>query len=85
MAPTSEAPAFDLGVPPMPDNVLPEKTYKVIGFRADLEPRIEEFARRSTEAELSEVERAEYAGYVRANKFVAILNRQCHQFVNCPS
>jgi len=59
MAPTSEAPAFDLGVPPMPDKVPPKRIYTVIGFRADLEPRIEALARESTEAGLSEVKRAD--------------------------
>jgi len=72
MAPTSEALAFILGVPPMPDSVLPEKTHTVIGFRAGSEPRTEELAQKSTEGE-----RAEYAGDARANMSVAILNRQC--------
>jgi len=55
--------------------VLPEKADAVIGFRADVEPqaRIEELAQKSTEGELTN-ERAEYASYVRANKFVA----NCH-------
>jgi len=44
--------------------VLPEKADAVIGFRADVEPQasIEELAQKSTEAELAEDERAEYAG-----------------------
>ncbi len=63
--------------------VLPEKADVVIGFRADpgLQARIEELARKSTEGELTENERAEYAGYVRANKFVAILKRQAQQLI----
>jgi len=61
--------------------VLPEKSDAVIGFRADpeLQARIEELAQKSTEGELTEDERGEYAGYVRANKFVAILKRQARQ------
>ena len=39
----------------------------------------------STEGELTEDERAEYAGYVRANKFVAILKRQAQQLTNSQS
>ena len=64
--------------------VLPEKAAAVIGFRADpeLQARIEVLARKSTEGELTEDERAEYAGYVRANKFVAILRRQAQQLTN---
>ena len=58
--------------------VLPDKRDAVIGFRADpqLQSRIEELARKSTEGRLTEEERAEYSGFVRANKFVAILKRQ---------
>ncbi len=57
------------------------KADSAIGFKADpeLQTRIEELARKSTEGELTEDERAEYAGYVRANKFVAILRRQAQQ------
>jgi len=63
MATTSESLAFDRGVRPMLEIVLPEKADAVIGFRADpeLQARIEELARKSTEGELTEDERAEYA------------------------
>ena len=78
MATTSESLAFDRGIRPVMEIVLPEKADAIIGFRADpeLQARIEELAGKSTEGELTEDERAEYAGYVRANKFVAILKRQ---------
>ena len=81
MATTSESLAFDRGVRPMLEIVLPEKADAVIAFQADpdLQARIEELARKSTEGELTEDERAEYAGYVRANKFVATLKRQAQQ------
>jgi hypothetical protein len=84
VATTLESLAFDRGVRPMLELVLPEKVDVVIGFRADpkLQARIEELARKSTEGELTEDERAEYAGYVRANKFVAILKRQAQQLAN---
>ena len=84
MATTSERLAFDRGVRPMLEIVLPEKADAVIGFRADpeLQARIEELAQKSTEGELTEDERAEYGGYVRANKFVAILKRQAQQIAN---
>lgn len=84
MATTSESLAFDRGVRPMLEIVLTGKADAVIGFQADpdLQARIEELARKSTEGELTEDERAEYAGYVRANKFVAILKRQAQQIAN---
>ncbi len=67
--------------------VLPEKAEEVVEFRADreLQSRIEELARKSTEGELSEAERAEYAGYARANKFIAILQRQARELIRSRS
>src|SRR5207247_9870840 len=84
MATTCESLASDRCGRPMLEIVLPEKADAVIGFRADpeLQARIEELARKSTEGELTEDERAEYAGYVRANKFVAILKRQAQHLTN---
>ena len=84
MATTSESLAFDRGVRPMLEIVLPGKAEAVIGYQADaeLQTRIEELSRKSTEGELTEDERAEYAGYVRANKFVAILKRQAQHIAN---
>jgi len=84
MSTTAESVAFDRGVRPMLEIVLPEKAGAVIGFQADpeLQARIEELARKSTEGKLTEDASAEYAGYVRANKFVAILRRQAQQIAN---
>ena len=67
--------------------VLPEKAEAVVNFRADpkLQARIEELADKSTEGQLTESEKAEYAGYVRANKFVAILQRQARQLAGSES
>ena len=84
MATTSESVAFDRGVRSMLEIVLPDKAEAIISFQSDpdLQARIEELARKSTEGELTEDERAEYAGYVRANKFVAILKRLAQQISN---
>ena len=78
MGATSETAAFEQAIRPLMEIVLPDNRDAVIGFRADpqLQARIEELARKSTEGELTEEERAEYSGFVRANKFVAILERQ---------
>lgn len=67
--------------------VLSEKAEVVVNFRADpkLQARIEELADKSTEGQLTEAEKAEYAGYVRANKFVAILQRQARQLAGSES
>ncbi len=81
MAITSETLAFERGVRPMMELVLPGKADAVLSFNADpeLQARIEELAHKSNEGQLTDDERSEYAGYVRANKFVAILKRQAKQ------
>jgi len=81
MSATPEAVAFERGVRPVMEIVLPEKAKAVLGFRPSikLKARIEELASKSTEGQLSAAEKAEYIGYVRANKFVGILQRQARQ------
>jgi hypothetical protein len=73
----AESSAFDRGVRPLAEMVFPDKAQLVLGFRPapELQARIEELAAKSTEGQLTEVEREEYAGYVQANKFIAILKR----------
>jgi hypothetical protein len=79
----SEIAAFDRGVRPLMQIVLSEKAEAVISFGADseLRERIDELAERYAEGQLTEAERSEYAGYVRANKFVAILQQQARRFI----
>jgi hypothetical protein len=64
--------------------MLPQRAEAVATFRADpeLQARIEELAEKSTEGQLTDAEKAEYAGYVRANKFVAILQRHARQLAS---
>jgi acetylornithine deacetylase/succinyl-diaminopimelate desuccinylase-like protein len=83
MPATLETVAFERGVRPVLKIVLPEKAEALLNFRpdAELQERIEALARKSTEGKLTETEHEEYAGYVRANKFVAILQRQARQLV----
>ena len=78
MSTTPEVNAFDRGVRPILQIVLPDKAEAVLNYRPDpeLQNRIEELAEKPTEGELSAGERAEYEGYVRANKFIAVLRRQ---------
>lgn len=87
MQATPEIDAFERGVGPVLRIVLPEKAEAVLRFRAapELRARIEELAGKSTEGQLTETERAEYAGYVRANKFIAILQRQARQLIGATS
>ena len=67
------------------DGILPFFTKKqakaLIAFRGDpmLRGRIEKLAAKNTEGELTRIERAEYAGYVRANKFIAVLQAKARK------
>lgn len=83
MTTTPETTAFERGVRPLLQIVLRDKAEAILNFRSDptLQSRIEELAAKSTEGELSAAERAEYEGYVRANKFIAILQRQARQLL----
>ena len=69
--------AFDRGVRPLAELFLPDKAREVLEFTPapELQVRIEELAQRANEGLLTEREREECEGYVRANKFVAILQR----------
>ncbi len=80
---TPETSAFDRGVGPILQSVLLDKAETVLSFRPDpaLRDRIEELAGRATEGELGADELAEYEGYVRANKFIAILRRQARRIL----
>ena len=81
---TPEAIAFERGIRPVLQIVLPDKLDAILRFRpsTELQARIEELADKSTEGELSDAERAEFEGYVRANKFVAVLQRQARQIAD---
>ncbi len=83
MQATPESDAFERGVQPVLRIVLPEKAEAVLRFRVapKLQARIEALAGKATEGELTAAERAEYAGYVRANKFIAILRRQARPLI----
>ncbi len=83
MAIAPETAAFERGVRPILRTVLLDRAEAVLDFRPDpaLQDRIEELAARSTEGELTEEECAELEGYARANKFIAILQRQARRIL----
>ena len=70
--------AFQRGVHPLLRLLLLGKESAVLSAPPDetLRARIEALAAKSTEGDLTAEERAEYAGYVQANKFVAVLRRE---------
>ncbi len=73
--------AFHRGLQPVMQLLLTGKEQQVLAAQADpsLRDRIEELARKSTEDELTAEEREEYAGYVSANKFLAMLRREAQR------
>lgn len=74
--------AFDRGVDPALTIVFSsDKARSLVDYRADetLQCRIEELARKCNEGELTEDERSEYEGYVRANNFIAILQAKARK------
>jgi hypothetical protein len=81
METTPEIIAFDRGVTPLLQLVLPEKAESIANFQPDtaIVNRIDELASKCTEGELTPEEHAEYVGYVRANKFLSILKRQAQR------
>jgi hypothetical protein len=81
MAATPESVAFERAIGRVMKIVLPEKAGALLRSRlpAKLKARIEELAGKSTEGQLTSAEKAEYAGYVRANKFVAVVRRLARQ------
>ena len=75
--------AFHAGLSPVLQLLLPGREQLVLDARPDqeLRSRIDFLAASNTEGELTDEERAEYEGYVRANKFLAVLRREARLMV----
>jgi hypothetical protein len=84
MATVFDSTAFERGIDPVLRFLTPEQARALVAYRADeeLELRIGELAAKSNEGELTAEERAEYKGYVEANKFVAILRALASKIVS---
>jgi hypothetical protein len=76
--------AFDRGTDPILNFFSIEQARALAAYRGDdvLRARIEELASKSTEGELTDSERAEYEGYVQANKFIAILQAKAKKLLD---
>jgi hypothetical protein len=74
--------AFDRGTSPIIQMLSRDQARKILEYRGDdrLRQRIDELAAKSNEGLLCPEEKAEYEAYVRANKFVAILQAQARKF-----
>ena len=86
MATAFDTAAFDEGTDPILQFLTAEQARGLIAFRGDaaIQSRIEELAARNTEGLLSEQERAQYEGYVKANKFISILQAKARKLVTGP-
>jgi hypothetical protein len=84
MATTFDTGAFERATDPILDFFTADQAKAIVAYRGDevLRSRIEELAGKSTEGQLSEDERAEYEGYVSANKFVAVLQAKARKLLN---
>jgi hypothetical protein len=78
-----DADAFDRGTDPVLRIFSPEQARQLVDYQGDdqLRQRIDELADKSCAGALSPSERAEYEGYVRANKFVATLQAQARKLL----
>lgn len=67
--------AFDRAVEPVLQMLTADQTEWLATYSCDerLQERLEELAQKSTEGELSDDERDEYEGYVRAEQFLSVL------------
>ena len=75
--------AFDRGTDFLLQILTVEQAESLIAYRGDkaLRARIDELAQKSNEGELSEMETAEYEGYVRANKFIATIQAKARKLL----
>ena len=77
MAPMETTATLERMVDPVSRCLTPEVARQIIALRADpaLEQRVEELARKADNGQLTEAERDEYESFIRASKFISIL--QC--------
>lgn len=73
--------AFERGTDQIAPLLTREAAQKLVAFQGEpvLQARIEELAGKSTEGLLTDVERAEYEGYARAHKFLAVLQAKARK------
>ena len=75
--------AFERGTDPILRFLTVDQARALVSYRGDesLRRRIEDLAARNTEGQLTEAERSEYDGYVRANKFIAVLQAKAQRLL----
>ena len=75
--------AFDRATDPILSLFTVEQAKALIDYRGDddLRNQIERLAEKCSEGTLTEAERAEYQGYIRANKFIATLQARARKMI----
>jgi hypothetical protein len=78
-----DAGAFDRATDGLLQLFTREQAEALVNYRgeAPIRARIEELAERNSAGELTDEERAEYEGYVRANKFIATLQAKARKLL----
>lgn len=76
--------AFDRATDPILSFFTKDQAKALIDYRGDdiLRNQIEKLAVKCSEGTLTESERAEYEGYVRANKFIATLQAKARKMIS---
>ncbi len=84
MRTTIDATAFNRGTDLILQFFTVEQAQGIVQFKGDfeLQKRIEHLAELANEGELTRHEHAEYEGYARASKFVAILQAKARKFLS---
>ena len=79
--------AFDRGTDPILQFFTPDQARALAGYRGDeaIQARIAQLAEKNTEGELTDAERAEYEGYVKANNFIAVLQAKARKYLEHPA
>ena len=69
---------------PLGDCLTPEVAWHLVDLHAsaDVQARLEELADKSTEGQLSDVERAEYATAVAAIEFISVLQAKARRLLS---
>jgi hypothetical protein len=83
MTTSIDSDAFDRGTDPILQFFTVDQARGIVQYRGDAEmrQRIEALAAKANEGELTPQEQAEYEGYVRANKFMAILQAKARKLL----
>jgi hypothetical protein len=84
MSSASQTTAFERATDPVLRLLTREQTEMLAAYRGDdsLRARIEELAAKNTDGDLTDDERSEYEGYVRANNFIATLQARARKLLS---